>query len=138
MIAAATNRPPITPPTMAGTLALWGTLVLWSVLLLIGLGNGGEGHPAVALHNNGFPKYLWYCHKKKAQIKMYLSKKLGQILAVHCKLWTKHLKTWKKLSLIFTKLLLMSWHVNNNPKIETFGGWPSNVVWGLVGRYIQW
>jgi hypothetical protein len=52
--AAATNRPPTTPPTMAGTLALW------SVLLLIGLGDGGE----VALHNIGFPEYLWHCQKK--------------------------------------------------------------------------
>ncbi len=79
MKAAATNRPPTTPPTMAGTLALW------SVLLLIGLGdggdggdggdcgliglgddrlirrvgdgdNGGEGHPPIALHKIGFPK----------------------------------------------------------------------------------
>jgi hypothetical protein len=24
--------------------------------------------------------------------------------------------------LIFTKLLSMSWHVDNNPKFETFGG----------------
>ncbi len=88
MKAAATNRPPTTPPTMAGTLALW------SVLLLIGLGDGGdggliglgdggdggliglgdggdEGHPPIALHNIGFPKYLWHCQKKRAQTKMY-------------------------------------------------------------------
>jgi hypothetical protein len=41
--AAATNRPPTTPPTMAGTLALW------SVLVLIGLGNGGEGLVLIGL-----------------------------------------------------------------------------------------
>ncbi len=76
MKAAATNRPPTTPPTMAGTLALW------SVLLLIGLGDGGlirlgdggdggEGHPPITLHNIGFPEYLWHCQKKWAQTKMY-------------------------------------------------------------------
>jgi len=31
----------------------------------------------------------------------------------------------------------MSWHVNNNSRIETFVEWRSNVVWGLVGMYIQ-
>ncbi len=50
MIATATNKPPTTPPTMAGM------LVLWFLLLLIGLGVGGEdeGHP---------PESLWYYHK---------------------------------------------------------------------------
>ncbi len=58
MKAAATNRPPTTPPTMAGTLALW------SVLVLIELGDAGEGHTPVTLHNSGFPESLQYCHKK--------------------------------------------------------------------------
>jgi hypothetical protein len=50
VIATATNKPPTTPPTMAGM------LVLWFLLLLIGLGVGGEdeGHP---------PESLWYYHK---------------------------------------------------------------------------
>ncbi len=67
---AATNRPPTTPPTMAGMLDLWFVpLLIGSDVGGLGVGGEDEEHPLVTLHNSGFPKSLWYYHKDKHKLK---------------------------------------------------------------------
>ncbi len=96
MIATTANIAPTTPPTMAGM------LVLWFVLLLIGIGVGGEdeGHPLVTLHNNGFPVSLWYYHKDTSTNYNVLIKQIRLKFSYTSQVWTKHLKTWKFVTLI--------------------------------------